>query len=159
MTAEQFMRIRTRLKCVWSDLFTTQEAFNVWFDSFRNYDFGLIEQATINYINKNRFKPTPADILMEIRTVRADINKQYEKFVPRFERIPDEKADGGYREVQVFKCQRCKDTGLIIWEDKEQRCVGRPCTCEAALANYSAARKALESQYDEIAKRRDRDEI
>lgn len=140
MTVEQFMKIRTRLKCVWADLFNTPEAFGVWFDSFRNYDFDLIETATINYINKNRFKPVPADILMEIRAVKADLNKKYEKFTPRFERLPDG------REVQVFKCQRCRDTGLIVWEDEEQRWVSRYCTCEAALANYSAARRALEAK-------------
>ncbi len=130
MDERQFMRIKQRLNCIWADLMNTQPAFNAWFDTFRNYDFDLVEKATIKYIAENRFKPTPGDIMMQIQSAKADRSRAYRRFVPQYETLPDG------RQVRVIKCKRCRDTGLITWRDNDQCLWGHKCDCEAARTYY-----------------------
>ena len=134
MKEHEFIRIKQRLGCIWSDLMPTADSVNAWYDSLKNYPFDLADQAAIKYIEENHFRPTPADIIMLIKAAKAEQNRSYDKFVPQFETLPDG------RQVRVIKCKRCNDTGLVTWRDDDQVMYGRPCTCAAALANYAAAR-------------------
>lgn len=132
MRVEDLMDIRTRLRIMWRNVMPDGNAAKAWYDTFRHYDFDLIDKACVEYMRNNKFQPNPADILMCIPAVRAAEGIK-PKFSPKYVKLPDG------REVRAYRCQRCKDTGLIVWEDIEtQAYLGRPCTCEAAIENYGS---------------------
>ena len=137
MKANEMMEIGKLLRTVWKDMLTDDVTLRTWLDTFRNYDFATVCDATKDYIAHNRFKPVPADIIM---LIPAKVAKDGPKrFVPKIERLPD----GSTR--RVISCRRCNDLGLITWEDADGCVIGRPCTCEAAYANYGA--KLIEEAY------------
>lgn len=135
MSVEDLMDIRARLRIMWKNVMPDGNAVKVWYDTFRSYDFETIDKACIEYMKGNRFQPNPADILMCIPAKVADAKKVTD-FKPMYVTTPDGVTK------RAFKCLRCRDTGLIVWEDKDRCYVGRPCTCEAAIANYGTAVRA-----------------
>ena len=137
MKAKELLEIKKILNAAWRDVMKDEQSMAVWLDTFKNYDFGIVADAAREHIKTNKFRPTPADIIMLIPAKTA---QNYTKvFVPKTERMPD----GSTR--RVISCRRCNDLGLITWEDENGCVVGRPCTCEAALANYGS--KIIEEVY------------
>lgn len=132
---DDMIRIRARLVTAWKDVMPNAAAVSVWLDTFKMYDYETIEKACIDYMRTGRFKPTPADILMCIPAKRVDEDKA-KPFAPMYVNTPDG------RNVRAIRCKRCRDTGLIVWETDDYCMVGRPCTCEAAIANYGKATRA-----------------
>lgn len=133
ITIEQMLMLKERMKTVWKNIMPDANAITVWADSFKEYDFATIEQAVIDYMANNYFKPTPADIIKAIPAPPPPKENQQRGWVPSYETLPD----GQQR--RTIKCRRCRDTGLITWWDNNQCMIGRPCTCEAAYANYGKA--------------------
>lgn len=130
ITTVDMLNLKERLKVAWKDIMPDAASVGVWRDTFRDYDYATVEAAIIDYMSVNRFKPNPADIINCIPVAKAEPKKEYKKFVPKYETMPDGRV------VRVIKCRRCNDTGLITWMDEDFYRYGRPCTCEAALANY-----------------------
>lgn len=133
VTIEQMLMLKERMKTVWKRIMPDANAISVWADSFRDYDFGTVETAVIEYMSKSYYMPTPADIINCIPAAPAPRENQQQNWSPKYETMPD----GQQR--RVIKCKRCRDTGLITWMNDEMCYVGRPCTCEAAFANYGKA--------------------
>lgn len=128
MRPNEFETIRSLIRAAWPVMLTSQHDIRVWFETFRNYDFAVVEIAVKDYIKNNKFRPTPADIFDYIPAA-----KPAPAFIPRFEVLPNG------RKQRVISCRKCNDLGLVIWEDENQCLIGRPCTCAAAIANYGAA--------------------
>ena len=142
--SKQLILIRNRLRISWKNIMADEDSMKVWLDSFRSYDFNTIENATIEYMKHNRFQPNPADIINCIPAGRVEsVPEKPKRFVPRYEIMPDG------TQQRVIKCRRCNDTGLIVWMDEEQRNYGRPCVCEAAIANYGEAVRATYSRKEQ----------
>ena len=131
MKFEDFDRgIRTIIRAVWKDMLLAKAETKIWFETFRNYDLGTVEAAVKEYIRHNKYRPTPADIFDFIPA--AEPKSGATEFTPRYETMPD-----GTRQ-RVVQCLKCRDTGLIVWEDKDGYRYGKPCTCQAAIANYGS---------------------
>lgn len=139
ITVEQMLEFKERLKIAWKDILPDARAVTIWADSFRDYDYATIEAAIIEYMKTNRFKPNPADIISCIPVAKAE-PKAKAVFVPKYETLPDGKL------VRVIKCRRCRDTGLITWDNERQETVGRPCECEAAIAFYGMRGSDLKNE-------------
>lgn len=134
ITIEQMLIIKQRMKTIWKDIMADAGAVRAWADTFKEYEFADVEQAVIDYMKSDYFKPTPADILKKIPAAPVKENQQT-GWQPNYERMPD----GQQR--RVIRCKRCRDTGLVTWIENDCY-VGRPCTCPAAIANYGPAIRA-----------------
>ena len=120
------------------------EQITLWFSCLKKYDLPVVEAAVREWINKNRFKPTPAEIIALMPT------RKYDHLVPvdvkrRFE-------DVGGKKVQTFTCMRCMDSGLIEFEDKERILWAVPCDCPAGHEKYTWGWLSPEAQKEYIRK-------
>lgn len=136
LDSEQLIIVRSLMRTIWPSIMPDKSSVSAWQKSFEPYSFEVVETAVRQYIACKPFKPNPADI---IGMIPAQPAKAEPKAPPRptYETMPDG------RQVKVIKCKRCRDLGLIMWEDAEGRVYGRPCTCEAALARYGAANRGV----------------
>ena len=133
---EQLLIVRSLMRTIWKDVMPDQSSMIAWQESFEPYSFDAVETAVRQYIACKPFKPNPADIIGMIPAPEPMEVPEVPK--PTYEVTPE-----GER-IRVYKCKRCRDLGLIMWRDDEDRPYGRPCTCDAGLARYSAARKKEE---------------
>lgn len=124
MTTQEFLNIKNLLR-VYPGCCKDQTDTNAWYETLRNYDYKLIDDAVRRYLQTNKYTPTPAAIIELIPKPTKD-----DGFKPRFETLPDG------RTVPVISCRRCNDTGLITYYDKEGRIYGKPCECQAGHSNY-----------------------
>jgi len=102
------------------------EQVKMWYESMKNYNRIDVEKAITTYITKNKFKPLPADIIELLPSAKYN-GEPFDK-TPRYD-------PNGNR---IYKCLRCKDMGLITWEDNEGRAYGRPCNCAAGYYYYGS---------------------
>lgn len=139
MTLSEFQRIRSILKANFKNFLNDANEIEVWYNSLKSYDAKVIEDAAWKYNKTEKFEPRIASLLEMIP--KADNGR---KFTPMFEEIEG-------RTVPVISCQRCRDTGLITYEDDDGRTVGRPCDCPAGHAKYSWGWLTQEEQQQFVA--------
>lgn len=116
-------RIANKLKANWRFMFDNKEQMQIWWTYLNEFPTEEVDQGVIRYILNNTKEPTIADIVNSIKAVRNDKRRA----------TPMQSG-------RAIKCIHCRDTGLIVWEDKEGRNYGRPCTCEKGVQNYGNVR-------------------
>lgn len=133
MTDTEFLNIK-RLLSVYKGFCSTSEETESWWLSLRDYSFQTVYKAAQNYIRDETRMPTPAGLLQKIPRATAI------KFTgPKFETI-----DG--KVIKTVQCQRCQDTGLVTWLNKDGQRVGKVCNCAAGHANYRWVWTPIEDQ-------------
>ena len=119
MEARDFYRLCDRMRMNWRNMFPTKEHCLSWFTYLQEFESQDVEQGVIRYILNNTKEPTIADIINSVKKVREDKRRA----------TPIQSG----REI---RCIHCRDTGLIVWEDKDGRMYGRPCDCEKGTESY-----------------------
>lgn len=134
MQIEEFKRIIVPyLSAAYKGMFPSQKGLEVWFESLKNYDLRLIEDAMHQYVQKNRFKPVPADLIALLPSASPEV-----KFQPHF--------DG------TVQCTRCNDSGLVVWDDENGCKIGIPCNCPAGHEKYRWGWLTKDQKYEYIKK-------
>lgn len=129
VTTEEVLRLKQRLKATWKDIMPDANSVAVWRDTFEDYTFKEVEQATIDYMKSNFYKPTPADIIGFIPARMPKVTTIVP--VKRFEVMPDGKLE------RVYRCKWCEDSGLIKTVSPTGIVQGRPCTyCGMGKINH-----------------------
>lgn len=103
-----------------------KDQVKLWYESLKSYDRVMLEEAVMKYIKSNRFAPNPANIIELLPSAKYN-GEPFDK-TPRYD-------PNGNR---IYKCLRCKDLGLITWEDNEGRAYGRPCNCVAGYYYFGS---------------------
>ena len=111
---------------------------DAWWNTLKDYDYNKIRDATENYIRTESKTPVPAAIIGRIIRTAPKGN-----IAPRYEKING-------KETRVYQCLRCRDEGIVQWEDKEQRVIGRPCLCEAGRTKHPWGFKTKEEKEEYI---------
>lgn len=130
VTTEEVLRLKQRLKATWKDIMPDASSVAVWRDTFEDYTFKEIEQAAIDYMKANYYKPTPADIIgmIPVKVPAAAYNSAPAKM---YETMPDGRVQ------RVIKCRWCNDSGLIINTYPTGAQAAQPCEhCEMGRINY-----------------------
>lgn len=121
MTKREFASILPWLK-LYKDCCKNDEIIESWFDSLKEYDFIDVDTAFREYSNSSSYTPRPLDIINLIP--KADPKTEFKQLYD---------SNG----VKLIQCRRCRDTGLITWEDHEGRRYGKPCDCPSGRKNYN----------------------
>ena len=137
MTEKEFMDIRNLLQ-VYPGCCRTEGEVKAWWSTFRNYDYKRVRDAVENYIRTETRTPVPAAIIGRMSRTAPKGN-----IAPRYEKING-------KETRVYQCLRCRDEGIVQWEDEEQRVIGRPCLCEAGRTKYPWGFKTKEEKEEYI---------
>lgn len=75
MTKQEFLKIYTLLNVVY-DLNFNEHKTNAWYDVFKNWDFAKIMNSANKYIETDRMKPKPADLIRLANELRPKITNQ-----------------------------------------------------------------------------------
>lgn len=126
-------------------MFTDENApaqVEVWYTSLKQYDLGLVEAAVRHWIQTQKFKPTPAEIIALMPSKKYEPGDHFDSR-PRYEKI-------GGKIVQTFQCMKCRDSGMIMIYDKEKRLYGLPCDCAAGHKKFTWGWLSPEAQMEYI---------
>ena len=117
MTKEEFIRAAKLLKGAYPNYrdFMNCESLDVWYEALQYINPDEAYEAIRKLIRHHSSPPAISDIWDEVMIIR----KSKERFDPR---------------IKPIKCAKCKDLGVILWEDLDGRPMCRACSCEAGRA-------------------------
>lgn len=129
MTFDDFMRFDAPMLKAAYRMFIGEEEdvsaqYDIWYSTLKRFDRASVETAIRSWIGSNKYRPTPADIVLMMPSLSPD-----KEFKPSF-------ADVNGKRVKLIQCMRCMDTGVISFEGKDGCVYGVPCDCPAGHANY-----------------------
>ena len=75
MTEQEFIKIGKALKGVYcqKEFLSDQEDLKVWYELLKDYDYKILQQATIDYMKNNHYPPTPADLIKGYKEIHNSI--------------------------------------------------------------------------------------
>lgn len=141
MTKKDFIRISSMLTANFPFMELKDAGnFDFWFDMLAKYDTDDVSAGVRNYIAWSNKQPTISDIITEIKSHRAKM----------------ERANVNYNYSDTVKCPKCQDRGYVRyiyhrgWKDiyplrgdnparRIEDCVETfaPCDCETGKARFS----------------------
>jgi len=140
MNKNDFNNIRVMIRSLWKEAINSEPAYDAWYNSLKKYDYYLIKDAVEAYIRIGKFEPKPADIIAQIK---APERKSSFDPSPKYEEI------NGKRK-RVFTCLRCRDSGMMTWDDADGHAIGLPCDCPAGHYYFRWGWLTVEEQQDFI---------